>query len=125
VAHRQDDDEDQRDDDAQDDQLDLHVLEPHLSPHVGALLSEILCLQTVFFLFSQVMCTHIGLLPLILVCIKKLLSFLLLLLPLFLSIGYLPSVLIVGGQWINTHLSVVKDLGALGSKISMCNSRLL
>ena len=45
VAHRQDDDEDERDDDAQDDQLDLHVLEPHLSPHLGALLSEILCLQ--------------------------------------------------------------------------------
>jgi hypothetical protein len=51
MAHRQDDDEDQRDDDAQDDQLDLHVLEPHLSPHVGALLSEILCLQTVFLFY--------------------------------------------------------------------------
>lgn len=48
MAHRQDDDEDERDDDAQHDQLDLHVLEPHLPPHLGALLSEILCLQTVF-----------------------------------------------------------------------------
>jgi hypothetical protein len=46
VAHRQDDDEDERDDDTQDDQLDLHVLQPHLSPHLGALLPEILCLQT-------------------------------------------------------------------------------
>ena len=52
VAHRQDDDEDERDDDAQDDQLDLHVLEPHLSPHLGALLSEILCLQTGGFFFK-------------------------------------------------------------------------
>lgn len=50
MAHRQDDDEDERDDDAQDDQLDFHVLEPHLPPHLGALLPEILCLQTVFFL---------------------------------------------------------------------------
>ena len=59
VAHRQDDDEDERDDDAQDDQLDLHVLEPHLSPHLGALLSEILCLQTGFF-FQNFRKLHVG-----------------------------------------------------------------
>ena len=47
MAYRQDDDKDERNDDAQDNQLDLHVLQPHLSPHLGALLPEILCLQTV------------------------------------------------------------------------------
>ena len=48
MAHRQADDEDERDDDAKDNELDLHVLKPHLSPNLCTLLSEILCLQTVY-----------------------------------------------------------------------------
>jgi hypothetical protein len=71
MAHRQDDDEDERDDDAQHDQLDLHVLEPHLPPHLGALLPEILCLQTVFFLppnFYKLRVCRLACFPLILFC---------------------------------------------------------
>lgn len=48
VANRQDDDEDECYDDAEHNELDLHVLKPHLSPHLGTLLSEILCLQIIY-----------------------------------------------------------------------------
>ena len=41
VANGEDDDEDERGDDAEDDELHLHVLEPHLAPYPGALLPEI------------------------------------------------------------------------------------
>jgi len=44
MANRQDDDKDQGDDDTKHDELDLHVLKPHLPPHRCSLLPEVLCL---------------------------------------------------------------------------------
>jgi hypothetical protein len=46
MADREDNDQNKCDDYSQDDELDFHVLQPHLSPHICSLLSEILCLQT-------------------------------------------------------------------------------
>lgn len=47
MANREDYDEDQRDDDAEDDQLCLHVLVPHLAPYQRALPPEIISLQQI------------------------------------------------------------------------------
>lgn len=45
MANRQNDDKDQCDDDTQNNQFNLHILDPHLPSHLRPLLSEILCLQ--------------------------------------------------------------------------------
>jgi hypothetical protein len=50
VANREYDDEDEGDNDAEDNELDLHVLEPHLTPYPRALLPEI------GSLFMQLLC---------------------------------------------------------------------
>lgn len=42
---RQNNDKDQGNDDTKDNQLYFHVLQPHLSSHLGSLRPEILCLQ--------------------------------------------------------------------------------
>lgn len=42
MASGKDDDEDQCNEDTQDNELYLHILQPHLPPHVRPLLPEIL-----------------------------------------------------------------------------------
>lgn len=45
LANRQNNDKNQGNDNTQNNQFDLHILEPHLSSHLGSLLPKVLCLQ--------------------------------------------------------------------------------
>jgi hypothetical protein len=44
MAYRQNNDKNQGNENTQNNQFDLHILEPHLSSHLSSLLPKILCL---------------------------------------------------------------------------------